>query len=164
MELERSKRRLRSLASSLRLSGIDRVATAIVGHQHDSGRLLVVGTVAYEPWHVVAHLQSPASIGPRVGLVRHIVAPGAPAHLSMDLDELTRLGRHDVVMFIGPDAPAEPLLERLADARRRSSALFALSADSAGGVFDELADETAVVDASRLASAQHLLAALTIDH
>jgi hypothetical protein len=165
VQLDLSRRRLRSLASAPASSGIARLAATLLRTDPHSGRLLVVGPADQEPWHLVAHLQSPASIGPNVGLVRHTITPGPRAHLDIGLDDLSDIGRHDVLLFVGADDPGEDLLQRLVDARHRSSALLALASNSPTHLGVELADaadEAVTVDATRLDGAQHLLSAFTV--
>lgn len=94
------------------------------------GSLLLVGTPDDEPWHLAAHLGDDAH---RAGLpelvptlVRHTVPPGARPHLAVGLDRLAETGRASTLLVVAPDDPGERLLERLADARRRGTTLFAL--------------------------------------
>jgi hypothetical protein len=165
VQVDLSRRTLRSLVSAPAAAAIARLAATIRRPGEYSGRLLVVGTADYEPWHLVAHLQSRESIGSNVGLIRHTVKPAAPAHLALGLDELARVGRHDVVLFVSPEDPGEQLLQRLVDARRHSSALLALASPHAAELhtaLDDAADESVLVEGTRLDGAQHLLSALTI--
>jgi hypothetical protein len=166
VQLDLSRRRLRSLASAPGSSAIAGLAATLRRTDPHSGRLLVVGPADHEPWHLVAHLQSPASIGPNVGLIRHTITPGPRAHLDIGLDDLAGVGRHDVVLFVGADDPGEELMQRLVDARHRSSALLALASDAPtqlGADLADAADEAVTVDATRLDGAQHLLSAFTTD-
>ncbi|MFJ8627165.1 hypothetical protein ACIRD3_30600 [Kitasatospora sp. NPDC093550] len=107
--------------------------------------LLLVGTEAYEPWHLAAHLADEAawSAVPRLAptLLRHRPAPGAPAHLAHGLRRLTEAGRGATVLVIAPDAAGSPLLERVHDARRHGATVLALdgAAPTAPGDLAELA-------------------------
>lgn len=144
------------------------------------GGLLLVGTPDVEPWHLAAHLGDDAR---RVGLpelvptlVRHQVPAGARPHLAVGLDRLAEAGRSSIVLVVAPDDPGEQLLERLADARRRGTTLFALhqgEAEVAGLAHEEL-DVPAVplgrraapelLDGSRsLEVVQHLVSATATD-
>jgi len=95
-----------------------------------AGGLLLVGTPQDEPWHLAAHLSEDAR---RAGapelvptLVRHRVPAGAPPHLAFGVDRLSEAGRSATLLVVAPDDPGEVLLERLADARRQGTTLFAL--------------------------------------
>ncbi|WP_371496756.1 hypothetical protein OG871_12145 [Kitasatospora sp. NBC_00374] len=92
--------------------------------------LLLVGTAGYEPWHLAAHLgdealrSGAAALAPT--LLRHVVPPGAPAHLAHGLRRLTESPRGTTVLVVAPGAADERLLERIQDARRGGAAVFAL--------------------------------------
>ncbi|MEU9790810.1 hypothetical protein AB0E27_09275 [Streptomyces sparsogenes] len=95
------------------------------------GGLLLVGTDAYEPWHLAAHLDDEAAWAglPELSptLVRHRVPHGPlPAHLSVGLRRLERAGRGETLLVVAPDAPGAGLLERVADARRGGATVLAL--------------------------------------
>ncbi|MEU1284986.1 hypothetical protein [Kitasatospora sp. NPDC005856] len=98
--------------------------------------LLLVGTEAYEPWHLAAHLddESVWSDVPRLAptLLRHSPPAGAPAHLTHDLRRLTEAGRGDTVLVVVPEAAGAPLLERVQDARRRGATVLALDGGAPG--------------------------------
>ncbi|MEU6850137.1 hypothetical protein ABZ901_09445 [Actinacidiphila alni] len=108
------------------------------------GGLLLVGTAAYEPWHLAAHLDEEAAwsglpaLSPT--LVRYRVPPGAPAHLAVDLGRLAAAGRGETLLVVAPGAPGAPLLERVDSARRSGATVLALGAggDLAGLAHDAL--------------------------
>ncbi|MFJ9517505.1 hypothetical protein ACIRPK_04420 [Kitasatospora sp. NPDC101801] len=92
--------------------------------------LLLVGTEAYEPWHLAAHLDEEAT---RSGvtrlapvLLRHRVESGAPAHLSYGLRGLTEARRGATVLLVAPAAAEAGLLERVRDARRGGATVLAV--------------------------------------
>ncbi|MFI2608846.1 hypothetical protein [Kitasatospora sp. NPDC018619] len=100
--------------------------------------LLLVGTEAYEPWHLAAHLDDEAAWSgvPRLAptLLRHRPPAGAPAHLTHDLRRLAEAGRGATVLVVAPEAVGAPLLERVHDARRHGATVLALDGgDRAGG-------------------------------
>jgi hypothetical protein len=122
-------------------AGLRTSAAAARGH----GGLLLVGTPQDEPWHLAAHLSDDARWAgvPELvpTLVRHRVPDGAPPHLAVGLDRLGEAGRSSTLLVVAPDDPGETLLERLADARRRGTTLFALhrgDADVAGLAHEQL--------------------------
>jgi hypothetical protein len=107
--------------------------------------LFVVGTPTNEPWHLSAHLAEEASAAGiaqlRPTLVRHVVPPGAPAHLAVDLTRLAQARRGERVFVVAPDSPGEGLLSRLDDARRTGATLFCLDGgdpDLAGLAHEQL--------------------------
>ncbi|MGW7586863.1 hypothetical protein ACWGLI_37885 [Kitasatospora sp. NPDC054769] len=99
--------------------------------------LLLVGTEAYEPWHLAAHLDDEAAWSdvPRLAptLLRHSPPAGAPAHLLHDLRRLTGAGRGDTVLVVVPEAAGAPLLERVQAARRRGATVLALDGGAPAG-------------------------------
>ncbi|AYN41636.1 hypothetical protein D9753_25270 [Streptomyces dangxiongensis] len=133
---------------------------SVVAH---GGGLLLVGTPAYEPWHLAAHLVDEAAWSgtPELAptLVRHHVRPGDPAHLAVGPGRIAAARRGDTLLVVAPEEPA-PLLERVHDARRAGVTVLALGA---GG--DELAalahDTLAVPEGAELDldSVQHLVSA-----
>lgn len=146
-----------------------------------AGGLLLVGTPDDEPWHLAAHLGDDAR---RAGLpelvptlVRHRVPPGARPHLAVGLERLAEAGRSSTLLVVAPDDPGEQLLERLADARRRGTTLFALhqgETEVAGLAHEELdvpavplggrAPAPELLDGSRsLEVVQHLVSATATD-
>jgi hypothetical protein len=94
------------------------------------GGLLLVGSAAYEPWHLAAHLDDEAAwsglqeLSPT--LVRHRVPGGAPAHLAVGLGRLEAAGRGETLLVVAPGAPGAGLLERVHDARRNGATVLAL--------------------------------------
>ncbi|MFC5664379.1 hypothetical protein ACFP3U_15470 [Kitasatospora misakiensis] len=111
-----------------------------------AGELLLVGTAAYEPWHLAAHLEDEAAWSdvPRLAptLLRHRVPARAPAHLAHGLRRLTEAGRGSTVLVVAPAAAGEPLLERVHDARRHGATVLALdgATPDAPGELADLAD------------------------
>ncbi|MFE0603175.1 hypothetical protein ACFW2T_31145 [Streptomyces sp. NPDC058892] len=108
-----------------RFAGSLRRSVAAVG-----GKLLLVGTEVYEPWHMAAHLVDEAAWSGRPELaptlVRHRVRPGAPPHLSVGLGRLAAAGRGHTVLVVAPREPGEELLERVHDARRAGATVLSL--------------------------------------
>lgn len=113
----------------------------------EPGSLLVVGTPTDEPWHLTAHLDDEARWFDLPQLVPTLVrwAPpeGAPAHLAVGLDRLEQARRGETVMVVAPDSPTDPLLERVADARRTGAVVFAI--DAGDDELTGLAHESLVV-------------------
>nr|BFD90666.1 hypothetical protein KitaXyl93_20260 [Kitasatospora sp. Xyl93] len=99
--------------------------------------LLLVGTEAYEPWHLAAHLDDEAAWSdvPRLAptLLRHRPPADAPAHLTHDLRRLTEAGRGATVLVVVPEAVGAPLLERVHDARRQGATVLALDGGAPAG-------------------------------
>ncbi len=178
----------RTRATTLRrlLTGtplLDRVADLGTGLRSRSGPggLLLVGTPDEEPWHLAAHLGDDARRAGLPGLVptlvRHHVPAGARPHLAVGLDRLAEAGRSSTLLVVAPDDPGEQLLERLADARRRGSTLFAVhqGEDEVAGLAHEQIDVPALplggparapelLDGSRsLEVVQHLLSVTATD-
>ncbi|MFD5398874.1 hypothetical protein ACFWJW_32260 [Streptomyces sp. NPDC127097] len=100
---------------------------AVVPH---GGGLLLVGSAAYEPWHLAAHLDDEAAWSglPELSptLVRHRVPGGAPAHLAVGLGRLEAAGRGETLLVVAPGQPGAELLERVHDARRNGATVLAL--------------------------------------
>ncbi|MFE3247303.1 hypothetical protein [Streptomyces sp. NPDC059209] len=109
----------RRFAASLRSS--------VVPH---GGGLLLVGTRAYEPWHLAAHLVDEAAWSGRPELapllVRHRVRPADPAHLAVGLGRLEGAGRGETLLLVAPERPDGGLLERVHDARRAGATVLSL--------------------------------------
>ncbi|MGW2372100.1 MULTISPECIES: hypothetical protein [Kitasatospora] len=133
-----------------------------------AGELLLVGTEAYEPWHLAAHLEDEAawSAVPRLTptLLRHRPPAAAPAHLTHGLRRLAEAGRGATVLVVAPGAAGTPLLERVQDARRQGATVLALEGagpaipgDLAGLAHERLAVGTAAEEPFDLA--QHLVSA-----
>ena len=129
--------RTRAFATALRRSRAGR----------DPGGLLLVGTPTHEPWHLTAHLDDESrwfdlpELSPT--LVRWQPPEDAPQHLAVGLARLESAGRGETVMVVAPDAATDPLLERVADARR--SGAVVLSVDAGDPQLAELAHEALVV-------------------
>ncbi|MFD7584339.1 hypothetical protein ACFV84_02740 [Kitasatospora sp. NPDC059811] len=132
------------------------------------GELLLVGTEAYEPWHLAAHLADEAvwSAVPRLvpTLLRHAPPAGAPAHLVHGLRRLTGAGRRATVLVVAPEAAGPTLLERVQDARRHGATVLALdgAAPAEPGDLGGLAHERLAVgtaDEQPFDLAQHLVSA-----
>ncbi|GEM_PF-1013508 len=117
---------------------------ALRGAPHAAGGLLVVGTPTEDPWHFAAHLddESRWSGQPNLApvLVRWSPPPNAPAHLSIGLQRLERVERHETVFVVAPDEAPAALLERVADARKVGATVFAL--DSGDRELEDLAHES----------------------
>ncbi|MCH0539069.1 hypothetical protein I3F58_05760 [Streptomyces sp. MUM 203J] len=130
------------------------------------GGLLLVGTEAYEPWHLAAHLADEAMWSGRPELsptlVRHRVLPRDPAHLSVGLGRLEAAGRGATLLLVVPDRPGGGLLERVHDARRAGATV--LSLDGGDAEVRGLAHEALTVAGGReegvdLDMVQHLVSA-----
>lgn len=109
----------RRFAASLR--------SCVVPH---GGGLLLVGTRAYEPWHLAAHLVDEAAWSGRPELapllVRHRVRPADPAHLAVGLGRLEGAGRGETLLLVAPERPDGGLLERVHGARRAGATVLSL--------------------------------------
>jgi hypothetical protein len=164
VDLELSRRKLRALTRAPAFGAVGRIATRLSSCSRASGRLLIVGTPTYEPWHLVAHWQSRAAHSPQSPtLVRHSVPGRAPAHLAVDLDWIAQAASGDTVLVIAPDRTGDELLERLADARRQGSTVLVLASPRQvlrPSELDGLAHDTALVQPANLEYAQHLLPAV----
>ncbi|MER7806307.1 hypothetical protein [Streptomyces sp900116325] len=146
-------------AAARRFAGALR--TSVVPH---GGGLLLVGTAAYEPWHLAAHLvdESTWSGLPELTptLVRHRVEPGDPAHLAVGLGRIEAAGRGETLFLVAPERPGDELLERVHDARRAGATV--LSLDNGDPEVRGLAHETLAVtcrDDVDLDTVQHLVSA-----
>ncbi|MDH6704373.1 hypothetical protein P3T27_001074 [Kitasatospora sp. MAA19] len=133
-----------------------------------AGELLLVGTAAYEPWHLAAHLEDEAawSAVPRLAptLLRHAPPADAAAHLAHGLRRLAAAGRGATVLVVAPDAAGAPLLERVQDARRHGATVLALDGAATGepGGLGGLAHERLAVGTAAeepFDLAQHLVSA-----
>ncbi len=127
-----------------------------------AGGLLLVGTPAYEPWHLTAHLDDESRLSdiPELmpTLVRWSPPPGAPAHLAVGLTRLEAARRGETLFVISPDGAPVPLLERVNDARKTGATILALDTDDPE--LDALAHEAVRVPASLSFDAgQHLVSA-----
>ncbi|MFF1922644.1 hypothetical protein ACFVW8_18990 [Streptomyces sp. NPDC058221] len=146
-------------AATRRFAGTLR--SSVVPHR---GGMLLVGTEAYEPWHLAAHLvdESTWSGLPELTptLVRHRVEPGAPAHLAVGLGRIEAAGRGETLLVVVPRSPGEGLLERVHDARRAGATV--LSLDNGDPEVRGLAHEALSVadgDDVDLDTVQHLVSA-----
>src|SRR5215813_3663280 len=95
--------------------------------------LLIVGTEAYEPWHMTAHLADESRLAdlPELAptLVRWQPESDGPAHLSVGLDRLRAATREETLLVVSPQLAPAQLLERVNDVRRTGATIFALDAD-----------------------------------
>jgi hypothetical protein len=95
-----------------------------------TGGLMLFGPVEDEPWHLTAHLDDElhrAGIEDiRPALVRWSPPPDAPPHLSIGLDRLREAGRGESLLVVAEDTPADTLLERIDDVRRRGTTIFSI--------------------------------------
>ncbi|MFB8036436.1 hypothetical protein ACFC5Z_26530 [Streptomyces sp. NPDC056004] len=146
-------------AATRRFAGALR--SSVVPH---GGGLLLVGTAAYEPWHLAAHLvdESTWSGLPELAptLVRHRVEPGGPPHLAVGLGRIEAAGRGETLLLVAPELPGAGLLERVHDARRAGATV--LSLNDGDPEVRGLAHETLAVtgaDDVDLDTVQHLVSA-----
>ncbi|GEK00588.1 MULTISPECIES: hypothetical protein [unclassified Streptomyces] len=146
------------LGATRRFAGVLR--GSVVSH---GGGLLLVGTPAYEPWHLAAHLVDEAAWSgtPELAptLVRHDARPGDPAHLAVGPGRIEAARRGETLLVVAPEEPAE-LLERVHEARRAGVTVLALGAG--GGELAAMAhDALAVPEGAELDldSVQHLVSA-----
>ncbi|MGV9879971.1 hypothetical protein [Streptomyces sp. NPDC003006] len=113
------------LGATRRFAGALR--SSVVPH---GGGLLLVGTRAYEPWHLTAHLVDEAAWSgtPELTptLVRHRVLASDPAHLSTGLGRIEAVRRGETLLVVAPGAPDAELLTRVHDARRAGATVLAL--------------------------------------
>ncbi|MER0445289.1 hypothetical protein ACFYM2_27245 [Streptomyces sp. NPDC006711] len=118
------------LAGTEWLRATRRFAGALRSSVVPHGTLLLVGTEAYEPWHLAAHLTDEAAWSglPELSptLVRHRAEPGGPPHLSVGLGRLEAARRGETLLLVAPTRPADALLERVHDARRAGATVLAL--------------------------------------
>lgn len=95
-----------------------------------TGGLMLFGPVDDEPWHLTAHLDDElhrAGIDDiRPALVRWSPPPDAPPHLSIGLDRLQEAGRGESLLVVAEKTPADVLLERIDDVRRRGATIFSI--------------------------------------
>ena len=129
------------------------------------GGLLMVGTPAYEPWHMTAHLADESRLAgiPELEptLVRWAPAAGAPAHLSVGLDRLAAANRRETLLVVSSYLAPPELLERVDDVRRLGTTIFALDRGDPeldGIVHESLAIPVASAPVS-FDAAQHLVSA-----
>jgi len=114
------------------LEETDEFARALRSSTRLANGLLIAGPANDEPWHLTAHLDDAARHSGnqllRPTLLRWNVHRGDPAHLAVGMERLVDTRRGESVLVIAETATADitPLLERIADARRRGAAVFAL--------------------------------------
>ncbi|MFK4064282.1 hypothetical protein [Streptomyces sp. NPDC029674] len=147
------------LGATRRFAGTLR--SSVVPH---GGGLLLVGTAAYEPWHLAAHLVDEAAWSgtPELTptLVRHRVLATDPAHLSTGLGRIEAARRGETLLVVAPDAPDPELLTRVHDARRAGATVLALG--SGDRDLDALSHEALAVPETPdldLDTVQHLVSA-----
>ena len=128
------------------------------------GGLLVVGTPAFEPWHLTAHLDDEsrlsgiAALAPT--LVRWSPPAGAPPHLAVGLARLEAAQRGETLFVVTEDRAPVPLLERVSDARKTGATILALDTGDGDPELDAIAHEALAVPASLSFDAgQHLVSA-----
>jgi len=139
---------------------------ALRGSTRSAGGLLVVGTPAYEPWHVTAHLDEESRLSgiPELAptLVRWSPPPDAPPHLAIGLARLEAARRGETLFVVAEDTAPVPLLERVNDARHVGATILAL--DSNDPELDALAHEAlAVPESLSFDAGQHLVSAAAGD-
>ena len=129
-----------------------------------AGGLLVVGTPAYEPWHLTAHLDDEsrltgiATLAPT--LVRWSPPADAPPHLSIGLARLEAARRGETLFVVTQDCAPVPLLERVNDARKTGATILALDTGEGDPELDALAHEAlAVPESLSFDAGQHLVSA-----
>jgi hypothetical protein len=138
-------------------------AGALHRRARTSQGLLIVGTPGDDPWHMTAHLADESRLAglPELmpTLVRWAPPARAPAHLAVGLDRLEQAGRAETLLVVAAAAAPEALLDRLADAKRAGTAIFAL--DQGDQDLDGLAAESLAVrpkiDPLSFDAAQHLV-------
>jgi hypothetical protein len=95
-----------------------------------TGGLLLFGPADDEPWHLTAHLDDELHRAGveniRPSLVRWSPPPDAPPHLSIGLDRLRDAGRGESLLVVAEEDPADTLLERIYDVRRRGTTIFSI--------------------------------------
>lgn len=138
-------------------------AAALRRRSRTPNGLLIVGTPADEPWHMTAHLADESRFAglPELmpTLVRWAPPSDAPAHLAVGIDRLERAGRAETLLVVSADAAPVALLDRVADARKAGTAIFAL--DQGDPDLDGLASESLAIrpehDPLSFDAAQHLV-------
>jgi hypothetical protein len=95
-----------------------------------TGGLMLFGPADDEPWHLTAHLDDElhrAGVEDiRPALIRWAPPPDAPPHLSIGLDRLRDAGRGESLLVVAEEDPADTLLERVNDVRRRGTTIFSI--------------------------------------
>ncbi|NEC86666.1 hypothetical protein [Streptomyces sp. SID12501] len=130
------------------------------------GGLLLVGTPAYEPWHLAAHLVDEATWSgtPELAptLVRHDPRASGPGRLSVGLGRIEAARRGETLLVVAPDGVGGALLERVHDARRGGAKVLVLGAGE-GELVSMAHESLAVPDGLELEldldTVQHLVSA-----
>jgi len=151
------------LASSGWLERTRYFARALRGRSRTPNGLLIVGTPAFEPWHMAAHLDDESRYAglPELAptLVRWAPPSDGPEHLRVGIDRIAKAGRSETLLVVGSDSAPDALLERVADARKSGASILAL--DRGDDELDSLAHECLairpVVDPVSFDGAQHLV-------
>ena len=133
------------------------------------GKLMIVGTPTYEPWHFTAHMADEARRRGRSDLsptlVRWQIDVGAPAHLSVSVDEVAHASPEMTVLVI-PDRDDPGLLERVNDAHRRGARVMTI--ERAGTTLADCSHELLTVGADHSErdydACQHLVTSVTPSH
>ncbi|NGN69752.1 hypothetical protein G5C51_38425 [Streptomyces sp. A7024] len=155
------------LPAARRFAGTLRASVA-GGAAAAGGGLLLVGTEAYEPWHLAAHLDDEAAWSgqPELSptLVRHRTPAGARPHLAVGLNRLEAAGRGTTLLVVAPDEPGAGTLERIGDARRAGATVLAMDDGERASLRElrSLAHEALGADAPGgvdLETVQHLVSA-----
>jgi hypothetical protein len=157
-------RSLGSLGREARAFGI-----ALGNGSRNAGRLMIVGTPTYEPWHFTAHLSDDARRQRRPDLaptlVRWDVPQGAPAHLAVSVDEIAHVSR-DVTVLVIPDGVHPGLLERVTDANRRGARVMTMERSASS--LDVCSHELLSVGFDRTGhdfdACQHVVSSVASDH
>lgn len=150
------------LAGSGWLERARSLGRALRSSTRSPGGLLVVGTPAYEPWHLTAHLDDESRLSniPELTptLIRWSPPPDAPAHLRIGLSRLEAARRGETLFVISDVTAPVPLLERVSDARKTGATILAL--DNTDPELDALAHESlAVPETLSFDAGQHLVSA-----
>jgi hypothetical protein len=151
------------------LEDTSRFATALRRSARTPHGLLIVGSAAYEPWHMAAHLDQESEWAGRSELkptlVRWSPPANAPPHLAVGLSRLREARRGETLLVVSDRQAPSELLERVDDVRRLGATIFALDRDDRE--LDSLAHERlAVPEPSAPVSfdgAQHLVTAAAAD-
>jgi hypothetical protein len=143
------------LANSGWLERVGVFGRALRTSVHAPGGLMLVGTPAYEPWHLTAHLDEESRLSEIPALmpvlVRWSPPAGAPPHLRVGLDRIEAARRGETLFVVTSATAPVPLLERVNDARRVGATILAL--DQGDTELDSLAHETLAVPGSAAGSA-----------
>lgn len=152
------------LADSGWLERAGSLGRALRATPRSPGGLLVVGTPAYEPWHLTAHLDDESRLGGiaelKPTLIRWSPPPDAPAHLRVGLARLEAVRRGETLFIVSDATAPVPLLERVSDARKTGATILALDTGEGDPDLDALAHEAlAVPPALSFDAGQHLVSA-----